>query len=95
MQPKKPLGPLLIGALALTLAGCGPSTPVTVAGLSDVLGQSLPGAQGLNVEDQDKIDETVARGCRTRVFEPAKCALHTRASATRRQAIKGGGGLVS
>ncbi|MDD9731620.1 hypothetical protein PVW46_17085 [Mameliella sp. AT18] len=36
------------------------------------------------IEDQERIDETVARGCAAGVWTRARCADHTPASAARR-----------
>jgi hypothetical protein len=62
--------------------------PANVAGLSDVLGDDLPGAQGLTPIDQRLIDQTVARGCAGGVFTRAACDRHTAASAARWRAIQ-------
>lgn len=84
-KPQKMLsGPLAIGALALTLAGCGPLRPADVPGLRAVVGNSLPGAQGLALADQDRIDEHMARACPAGIYTRDECARHTRASAARR-----------
>lgn len=56
----------------------------SVPGLSATLGDALPGAQGLTIEDQERIDETVARGCAAGVWSRAHCTDHTPASAERR-----------
>lgn len=76
---------LWIVALVLPLAACGISQPQDVPGLRQVVGNSLPGAQGLTLEDQEKIDDTVARGCAAGVYTGPECDLHTKASAERRQ----------
>ena len=77
----------LILTSALLLAGCGSSNPANVAGLSDVLADVLPGAQGKTLADQDQIDITVARACAAGVYSAAACARHTDASAARRRAL--------
>lgn len=76
--------PLWIVALVLMLGACGTSRPQDVPGLRQAVGNSLPGAQGLTLEDQEKIDDTVARGCKTGVYTGPECDLHTEASAGRR-----------
>lgn len=78
---------ILTGSIALMLGACGTLTPATVAGLSDVLGDDLPGAQGLTIADQDRIDGNVARGCAVAVYSARACARHTSASAARRRAL--------
>jgi hypothetical protein len=80
--------PLWTLALVLTLAGCGISQPVNVSGLSRVVGDDLPGAMGKTVTDQDKIDLTMARLCRTRVIPQQSCERHTVASAARRAELR-------
>ena len=75
----------LILSSAMALAGCGISGPVSVPGLTDVVGSDLAGAQGLTLEDQDKIDITMARLCAARAIPRQACDLHTPASAERRQ----------
>lgn len=77
------LPPLMLG-LALPLAACGISGPASVSGLSRAVGDDLPGAQGKAVEDQDKIDLTMARLCRNRIVPREACDAHTVASAERR-----------
>ncbi|MER9901587.1 hypothetical protein [Mesorhizobium sp. M0130] len=52
------------------------------------LGSSLPGAQGKTVEDQNRIDHTVAPGCAIALYRPAECDRHTKASAARRAELK-------
>lgn len=84
---KKPSRRLAIGALAWMLAGCGISQPQNVEGLRAVVGNSLPGAQGLTQRDQDRIDEHVARACPAGLYTRAECERHTRAAAERRAAL--------
>ena len=74
----------MIGANALFLAGCGISQPGNVETLNRSLGDVLPGAQGLTLADQDRIDETVARGCAIGTWSPDRCDDHTAAAAARR-----------
>ncbi|MER8540228.1 hypothetical protein NKH17_12315 [Mesorhizobium sp. M1334] len=52
------------------------------------LGNSLAGAQGKTVEDQNRIDHTVAPGCAIALYRPAECDRHTKASAARRAELK-------
>lgn len=75
---------LLLGGLVLQVAACTTSTPVSVDGLKRTVGTSLPGARGLDISDQDKIDETVARLCATKVFNDIDCQRHSAASKERR-----------
>lgn len=77
----------VIGGLALMLGACGTSLPQDVPGLRAVIGSSVPGAQGLTVRDQDRIDEHVARGCRAGLYTADECARHTPAAAERRAAL--------
>ena len=76
------LWPLAFLALiAFGLLGCtGTSAPPSAA----VIGDRLPGAQGLTLEDQERIDDTVARGCAAGLYVREKCDVHTVASAARR-----------
>ena len=69
------------------LAACGASNPASVSGLDRAVGQELPGAQGLTLEDQDRIDDTVARGCASGVFRRVDCTRHSGASAERRREL--------
>ncbi|MER9665571.1 hypothetical protein [Mesorhizobium sp. M0203] len=52
------------------------------------LGNSLAGAQGKTVEDQNRIDRTMAPGCAIALYKPAECDRHTTASAARRAELK-------
>ncbi|WP_292680544.1 hypothetical protein [Mesorhizobium sp.] len=52
------------------------------------LGNSLAGAQGKTVADQNKIDRTMAPGCAVKLYTRAECDLHTKASAARRSELK-------
>jgi hypothetical protein len=70
----------------LMLVGCSTSPPADVAGLSRAIGTELPGAQGLTLADQERIDDTVARGCASGVYLRLACDRHTAASAERRAA---------
>lgn len=78
---------LAIVASVSALAACGASNPASVRGLDRAVGQELPGAQGRTLEDQDRIDDTVARGCASGVFRQADCARHSGASAERRREL--------
>lgn len=74
------------------VAGCSTSQPASVAGAKRAIGQKLPGAQGLTIPDQDRIDDTVARACAAGLYPKDLCDRHTIASAERRStnATKGG-----
>jgi len=48
----------------------------------------LAGAKGKTVEDQNKIDRTMAPGCAIKLYTRAECDLHTKASAARRAELK-------
>lgn len=76
---------MLVGAASM-LAGCGTSpladAPRTIR---DVVGTDLPGAQGLTLKDQDRIDSAMAGLCETGVYDEALCTTHTKASAARRK----------
>lgn len=65
------------------MAGCSTSSPASVAGLRQTIGNELPGAQGKTRKDQNKIDDTVARACAAEVFTRDECAKHTKAAGTR------------
>lgn len=79
------LMPLIwIISIAFLVAGCtGTSPPVSVDGLRQTVGSSLPGAQGKTRADQVKIDRTVARLCAADVYGPKLCDAHTVASRAR------------
>lgn len=62
-------------------------------GLKLAIGDSLPGAQGKTVADQDKIDDTVAGGCATGVYSTVACRRHTTASAERRRELRAPAGV--
>lgn len=79
---------LLVVGSACALAACGDLKPATVPGLSRAVGQELPGARGLTLEDQDRIDDTVARGCATGIYPRSACGRHSAASSERRAALK-------
>lgn len=89
MRYGRRIGPSWACAIAMMLAGCGISQPQSVEGLRHVIGDSLPGAQGVTLEDQDKIDFTVARACASRLYDRAACTAHTTASAARRADLAG------
>lgn len=59
-------------------------------GVSNVIGQALPGAQGKTAEDQRRIDQTMARGCGGGVFVAEACDRHTAASAARKRELRDG-----
>ncbi|TPM19759.1 hypothetical protein [Mesorhizobium sp. B2-3-6] len=56
--------------------------------LRSALGNSLAGAQGKTIADQNKIDRTMAPGCAVKFYTPAECDRHTKASAARRAELK-------
>lgn len=76
--------PLSIIFLASTLGACGSLSPANVDGLQKIVGDDLPGAQGLTLADQVKIDLTVARLCGTEIYTREKCEEHTKAAEQRR-----------
>ncbi|WP_181174850.1 hypothetical protein [Mesorhizobium sp. B2-8-9] len=53
----------------------------SVPALRLAIGSSLAGAQGKTVNDQNKIDHTMASGCAVKFYTPAECDRHTKASA--------------
>ncbi|TIM24479.1 MAG: hypothetical protein E5Y74_01690 [Mesorhizobium sp.] len=73
---------------ALMLAACTTSGASGVTPLRQALGNSLAGAQGKTVADQNKIDRTMAPGCAVKLYTRAECDLHTKASASRRSELK-------
>lgn len=85
---RKPLSlACAIVSIAL-LTGCaGTSKQVAAPPLQAILGDKLPGAQGLTAEDQDAIDITVARACAAEGYARASCARHNAASAERREEL--------
>ena len=82
----------ILSVSVLTACG-GISQPANVNGLTQAIGDDLPGAQGLTEGDQVKIDVTVARGCASGVFAKELCDRHTDASAERFRTLNSG--LVS
>lgn len=68
---------------------------MSVEGVRPVVGEELPGARGLTLEDQDRIDDTLARGCATGVWSRAACDRHTQASFERRQELRAEALMVS
>ena len=83
MQRNPRWKPLLVAPIVLALAACGTSPTADVSGLRPIVGNSLPGAQGLTTADQHKIDDTAARLCAAGIYTRAECAQHTQASAER------------
>ncbi|MGX5827351.1 hypothetical protein [Mesorhizobium sp. 43Arga] len=59
-----------------------------MAPLRSALGNSLAGAQGKTIADQNKIDRTMAPGCAVKLYTRPECNLHTKASAERRAELK-------
>lgn len=55
-----------------------------VPALRAAIGSSLAGAKGETVEDQNKIDRTMAPGCAVKLYTAVECDHHTKASAARR-----------
>ncbi|TIT09459.1 MAG: hypothetical protein E5W74_19855 [Mesorhizobium sp.] len=82
---------LMLGCLlttASTLAACTTSGISGVPALRSALGNSLAGAQGKTLADQNRIDRTMAPGCAIGLYTGAECDRHTRASAARRAELK-------
>ncbi|AZO38740.1 MAG: hypothetical protein E5V95_13570 [Mesorhizobium sp.] len=82
---------LMLGCLlttASTLAACTTSGISGVPALRSALGNSLAGAQGKTLADQNRIDRTMAPGCAVGLYTGAECDRHTRASAARRAELK-------
>lgn len=77
--------PVLAGAQCSTI-----STPASVDGVKrTVTLDRLATARGKTADDQDRIDETMARGCAVGLATPSSCARHTRASDDRRRELQG------
>lgn len=78
---------LLSMTCAIALAGCTTSggAPVNSLELSAVVAD-LPGTQGRTLEDQRRIDRTVARSCAAGILGTKQCDLQTVASAARKAA---------
>ena len=72
---------------ASIVVGCTTSVPGNVQGLRQVTGSSLIGSMGKTLQDQNKIDTTVARNCGGNVYTPAECDTHTAASQARRKEL--------
>lgn len=70
---------------AWPLAGCTTSDVSGVPVLRAAIGSSLAGAKGKTVEDQNKIDGTIPRGCAVKLYTAAECDRHTKASVERRR----------
>ncbi len=79
---------LCLSWIALTVTACTTSTPASVVGLRQAIGNTLPGAQGKTAADQTNIDLTVARGCAAKVYGKYECDKHTKSSAERRAELK-------
>lgn len=97
-MPKQPMMPtwrLFLSTIAmlpaLAAAACSTiSTPASVAGVKrTVTLDRLATAQGKTAADQDRIDETMARGCAVGLANRSSCARHTRASDDRRKELQG------
>ncbi|TRC78499.1 hypothetical protein FJV80_24465 [Mesorhizobium sp. WSM4310] len=88
MQSKRALTLACLLTSALTLAACTTSGVSGVTPLRSALGNSLAGAQGKTVADQNKIDRTIAPGCAVKLYTRAECDRHTKASAARRAELK-------
>lgn len=75
----------------LTVAGCSStSTPANVDGVKRTVRlDGLATAQGKTVNDQAKIDGTIARGCATGLVTKASCRKHTDASDARLKELGG------
>jgi hypothetical protein len=73
---------------ALLLAGCTTSRVNDAATFRAAIGNSLAGAQGKTISDQNKIDRTMAPGCAVGIYTRAECDRHTNASAERRSELK-------
>lgn len=81
---------LLTSTCAIGLAAC--TTSGGVRALSpDVaaLVADIPGVQGKTIDDQRRIDRTVARSCSTGIMNNQQCDLHTKVSAERRAELNG------
>lgn len=78
--------PLLL--LALMLAGCGDPPPASAPILTEVVGPYLPGALGAAIEDQNRIDLTMAGLCATATYSESVCDQHDARSAERRRALR-------
>jgi hypothetical protein len=85
MKLIKRVAPLVV---ALAMAGCSTLQPESVLGVDRAIGDELPGAQGLTTKDQDRIDDTVARGCAAGLYSIDLCNRHTIASADRRASLQ-------
>lgn len=89
-QRKRPMSRILVLASVCALTACsGISPPVSVDGLRQTVGDSLPGARGQTEADQTKIDRTVARLCAAGIYAGALCDVHTDASRDRRAELIG------
>ncbi|RWC47946.1 MAG: hypothetical protein EOS55_13855 [Mesorhizobium sp.] len=88
MRYAKVLKPAALLTTALLLAGCGTSGVSGAQPLRLALGSSLAGAKGKSIEDQNKIDRTMAPGCAIKLYTTAECDRHTKASAARRAELQ-------
>ncbi|TIR24042.1 MAG: hypothetical protein E5X34_13390 [Mesorhizobium sp.] len=88
MQYKRALMLACLLTTAWTLAGCTTSGVSDVPALRSALGNSLAGAQGKTLADQNKIDKTMAPGCAIGLYTPAECDRHTKASGERRVELR-------
>lgn len=85
---------LLVSAMMPVIAGaqCSTiSTPANVDGVKRTVAlDRLATAQGNTRADQDRIDETMARGCAVGLATSLSCQRHTRASDERRDELTNG-----
>ncbi len=88
MQWSRVSMPVAALTTALLLAGCTTSDVSGVPALRQALGNSLAGAQGKTLADQNRIDRTIAPGCAIQLYTAAECDRHTKASAERREELK-------
>jgi len=79
---------LAIAPVLMASACVSTSTPADVSGLSRVANlDGLATAQGKTIADQDRIDNTMARGCATGLVTRVNCVRHTDASDARRSEL--------
>lgn len=66
--------------MSLGVLGCSPTTNATKNDLNltarQIVGTSLIGAKGATVQDQDKIDDTVAGLCGSGAWKKSECKAH-------------------
>lgn len=81
---------IVASAMLMVVSGCSvPANPASVQGLRQVVGNGeLAGAQGLNEDHQNAIDDANAGLCRTGIWTQEECDTATETSADRWEELR-------